>query len=293
MAECGRTRRVRVVPSHSAPAARHDRPGSITCLIQICVSGKFLSSTGVDPRGVDGDEEPRSGGVVTAERAPEDDAGAPGEAVVDGGAPAATAEPDDSWRRPTSRSHRSGEDAAAAEDDDAAAAPSRPRPPRPTSPLLTSPLADIPCRRSPARRLPDDAPAEAQPRSDDVADGPVAAARTSRRTHVRRGLVAAGVALVVAMSVAPSRCRAPATVSTDQTFVDAARTQGHVIAPGDQQTLIISAARKVCDRRESYGTAAERKATALSSAELVAIDQAFDTDVRGFTTLALNTYCAS
>ena len=229
------------------------------------------------PEGVDGDEEPRSVGVVTAERAPKDDAGAPGEAVVDGEALVETAEPEDS-SAPADEPEpdRTGEDA---EDDADAAAP--------LGAEASSP--DVP----PADSSPGDAPAEAQPRSDDVADVPAAAARTPRRTHVRRGLVAAGVALVVAMSVSAFAMRTPASVSADQTFVDAARTQGHVIAPGDQQTLIISAARKVCDRRESHGTAAERKATALSSAELVAIDQAFDTDVRGFTTLALNTYCAS
>jgi hypothetical protein len=248
------------------------------------------------PEGVDGDEEPRSGGVVTAERAPEDDAGTSGEALADGETLAPgealleTAEPDESTEtaEPDESTasadepepDQGGEVAVGAEADAEAVAPLD------ASPADVSP-ADVP----PSDVSPDDAPAEAQPR-DAVADPP-AAARTPRRTHVRRGLVAAGVALVVAMSVSAFAMRTPATVSADQTFVDAARTQGHVIAPGDQQTLIISAARKVCDRRESHGTAAERKATALSSAELVAIDQAFDTDVRGFTTLALNTYCAS
>ena len=224
---------------------------------------------------MDGDEQPRFGGVGTAERAPEVDAGAPREALVDGEALVETAEADEA-SADEAEPDQTGEDAVGVEDDAEAAAPLE---------AEASP-ADVP----PSDVSSDDAPADAQP--PDAAADPQAA-RTPRRTHVRRGLVAAGAALVVAMSVSAFAMRAPASVSADQAFVDAARTQGHVIAPGDQQTLIISAARKVCDRRESHGTAAERKATALSSAELVAIDQAFDTDVRGFTTLALNTYCAS
>src|SRR4051794_25768343 len=135
------------------------------------------------PEGVDGEEEPRSGGVVTAERAPDDDtgSGAPGEAladgetVADGDAPPGTAVPDDSSvSADEPEPDQTGDDALEAE---------------------ASP-ADV----APADDSPDDAPVEAQPRSDDV-DVPVAAARTRRRTHVRRGLVAAGVALLVAMSV--------------------------------------------------------------------------------------------
>jgi hypothetical protein len=126
--------------------------------------------------------------------------------------------------------------------------------------------------------------------SDPAAPSLVPAA-PPRRACLRRGLVAAGVALVVALAVSAFATAAP-PVSTDQRFVDTARSQGYVLA-GDQQVLVVSAARKICERRESHGTAAERRATALSSAELGAVQQAFPDDARAFTTLALDTYCPS
>jgi hypothetical protein len=108
---------------------------------------------------------------------------------------------------------------------------------------------------------------------------------------VRRGLAAAGVTLVVALSVSAFAMVGPTTSNVDQSFVDTARSQGHVVAPGDQETLVVSAARKICDRRENHSTVAERRATALSPEELGAVQQTFATDVRGFTSLALDTYC--
>jgi hypothetical protein len=113
-----------------------------------------------------------------------------------------------------------------------------------------------------------------------------------RRACVRRGLVAAVVALVVALAVSAFATAAPTPANVDQGFVDAARSQGYVAAP-DQQALVVSAARKICERRERHSTAAERRATALSSAELGAVQQTFADDVRVFTTLALDTYCPS
>ena len=183
---------------------------------------------------MDGDEEPRAGGIVTAESGT-DDAGS-GEAVADVDAPGA---------------------------DDA------------------EPV--------------DAVPAEAEARSDEPAATPPPAVPAPRRRHVRRGLIAAGAALAVALSVGAFALVGPATATTanvDQRFIEAAGTQGHVIAP-DQQPLVLSAARKICDRRESHDSAPERRATALSADELGAIQQSFATDVRGFTSLALDTYCPS
>ena len=108
---------------------------------------------------------------------------------------------------------------------------------------------------------------------------------------MRRGLAAAGVTLVVALSVSAFAMVGPTTSNVDQNFVDTARSQGHVVVPGDQETLVVSAARKICDRRENHSTVAQRRATALSPEELGAVQQTFATDVRGFTSLALDTYC--
>lgn len=133
--------------------------------------------------------------------------------------------------------------------------------------------------------------AEPETAAADPAVAPPTSRRTPRRTYVRRGLAAAGVALVVALSAGAFAMVGPTTANTDQSFVDTARSQGHVVASGDQQTLVVSAAHKICDRRESHSTVAERKATALSLEELGAVQQTFATDVRGFTALALDTYC--
>lgn len=166
------------------------------------------------------------------------------------------------------------------------------------APAEAPPVTDEP---EPAGGGPSEPAAEAHETAEPEA-GPAAAAppvvpptspRTPRRTYVRRGLAAAGVALVVALSVSAFSMVGPTTANTDQKFVDTARSQGHVVASGDQQTLIVSAAHKICDRRESHATVAERKATALSLDELDAIQQTFATDVRGFTALALDTYCPS
>ena len=196
---------------------------------------------------MDGDEEPRAGGIVTAESGT-DDAGSGDAVAADAGTDAA---------------------------DDAAAD-------------VDAPGADD---AEPA----DNVPAEAEARSDEPTVTPPAAVPAPRRRHVRRGLIATGAALAVALSVGAFALTGPATATTanvDQRFVEAAGTQGHVIAP-DQQPLVLSAARKICDRRESHDSAPERRATALSADELGAIQQSFATDVRGFTSLALDTYCPS
>jgi hypothetical protein len=137
-------------------------------------------------------------------------------------------------------------------------------------------------------------PAEPEAGGPAAADRPAAPpnrAHTPRRTRVRRGLAAAGVTLVVALSVSAFSMAGPTAANADQTFVDTARSQGHVVASGDQETLVVAAAHKICDRRESHSTDAERRATALSLEELGAVQQSFDGDVRGFTALALQTYC--
>jgi hypothetical protein len=126
--------------------------------------------------------------------------------------------------------------------------------------------------------------------ADPAPDAPRAA---PRRTYVRRGLAAAGVTLVVALSVSAFAMVGPTTTNVDQNFVDTARSQGHAVVPGDQETLVVSAARKICDRRENHSTVAQRRTTALSPEELGAVQQTFATDVRGFTSLALETYCPS
>jgi hypothetical protein len=112
-----------------------------------------------------------------------------------------------------------------------------------------------------------------------------------RRAFLRRGLVAAASSVAVALAVSAFATAGPASADVDQRFVDAARAQGYVVVPGDQRTLTVSAARKICDRKDNHATTEQRRATRLSSAEIAAVGQAFGGDVRGFTEIALTTYC--
>lgn len=120
---------------------------------------------------------------------------------------------------------------------------------------------------------------------------PVAAAPRRRPAFPRRGLVAAALSVVVALAVSAFATAGPATVDVDQRFVDAARERGYAVVSGEQRALTVSAARKICDRKDNHATAEQRRATRLSSTEIAAVGQAFGDDVRVFTDLALTTYC--
>jgi hypothetical protein len=79
----------------------------------------------------------------------------------------------------------------------------------------------------------------------------------------------------------------------DQYFVDSVRAQGRAVAGGQQQELLVSAARKICERRANHATVAQRRATAMSSEELATVEKVFGQDSRSFTVLALHNYCSS
>lgn len=114
---------------------------------------------------------------------------------------------------------------------------------------------------------------------------PVRAGRTQDRRSALAVVLLVAVLAVVALVVAVPR-------DADRRFVDAARAEGHPIAPGLQQELLVSGARKICQRMHSHRTDAQRRATALSPAEVGAFTATFVDDARGFTVLALDTYCA-
>jgi hypothetical protein len=114
-----------------------------------------------------------------------------------------------------------------------------------------------------------------------------------RRSPLRRGLAVGAVAVVVALAVSAFASVGSAPGEVDQGFVDTTRSQGYTVDPGKQQALLVSAAHKICDRRENHSTVEDRKATALSSEELGVVTNTFAGNARAFTTLALETYCAS
>jgi hypothetical protein len=135
-------------------------------------------------------------------------------------------------------------------------------------------------------------PAEAPTAGDPATTAATVAPIPSRkRVSLRRGAAVAAAVLVGALAVSAFSTVVPSSGDADQHFVDTARSQGRVVAGGDQQALLVSAARKICDRRGSHTTVAQRRATALSSDELAVIQQTFAGDTRGFTALALDTYC--
>jgi len=117
--------------------------------------------------------------------------------------------------------------------------------------------------------------------------------RPRLRPYLRRGAVALVAAGFVAVGVGAFAWTTPSPEGANQRFVEAAQSQGHVVAPGEQETLVISAARKICDRRITHDTDQERRATALNSDEIAAVGTAFGADTRDFTTLALETFCSS
>ncbi len=259
------------------------------------------------PETVDGDRGPRPGGTVAVDGVGEDGDGAavdirvvapPPEAREDGDAPAGPdhgpGEPDTAGRASdgADAAERAADTADTAERaaDTAARASDATDTADPTDTADTAERAAVgsagEAADEPASGVPGAGPGGASDRG-----GSTVVVRP-RRACVRRGLVAAVMALVVALAVSAFATAAPTPANVDQGFVDAARSQGYVAAP-DQQALVVSAARKICERRERHSTAAERRATALSSAELGAVQQTFADDVRVFTTLALDTYCPS
>jgi hypothetical protein len=117
----------------------------------------------------------------------------------------------------------------------------------------------------------------------------------SRGVRVRRVAVAvtASVGTVLAVSAFGGAGSAGAgTGAPVRPFVDAARAEGRTVPPGADEALLESAAHKVCGRREHRTTTAERHAYALTVPEIDVVRTSFGDDARGFTTLALDTYCS-
>ena len=132
----------------------------------------------------------------------------------------------------------------------------------------------------------------------DTADAAVVFAKQSgsapRRLdpYLRRGVIALVAVGAVALAVSAVAWIVPSLDSANRRFIEEAQSHGHTIAPGEQQMLVLSAARKVCVRKVTHDTIRERRSTALSSAELAAVGAVFGPRTRDFTALALDTYCS-
>ena len=138
--------------------------------------------------------------------------------------------------------------------------------------------------------------------TDDVATDDAAAVlvgaelvgSTPRRLgpYLRRGVVALVAVGVVALAVSAFAWVVPSLDGANRRFIEEAQSHGHAIVPGEQEMLVLSAARKVCDRKVTHETIRERRSTALTSQELAAVGAAFGAKTREFTALALDTYCS-
>ena len=110
--------------------------------------------------------------------------------------------------------------------------------------------------------------------------------------YLRRGVVALVAVGVVALAVSAFAWVVPSLDGANRRFIEEAQSHGHAIAPGEQEMLVLSAARKICDRKVTHDTIRERRSTALTSAELAAVGAVFGARTRDFTALALDTYCS-
>ena len=109
--------------------------------------------------------------------------------------------------------------------------------------------------------------------------------------YLRRGVVALVAVGVGALAVSAFAWVVPSLEGANRQFIEEAQSHGHAIAPGEQEMLVLSAARKICDRKVTHDTVRERRSTALTSAELAAVGAVFGPRTRDFTALALDTYC--
>jgi Protein of unknown function (DUF732) len=238
---------------------------------------------------VDGDEERRSGGVAVLGDAPRAE-DADTDVAPDGG----------------SEDVRDADEVTVGDPDGLPADES----PADESPADESPADESPADESPADESPadessadedgaaptDEATVDASPEEAGafgVTEAVAAGKPVRRKWSLRRSVAIAAVVLAAALAVSAFATSGSPATTGDSYFLDTARSQGHTIAPGRQEGLLVSAAHKICDRRESHSTTAERRATALSTDELHAVNQSFGGDSRAFTVLALDTFCSS
>ena len=110
-------------------------------------------------------------------------------------------------------------------------------------------------------------------------------ARRTARITVVCGVAAIGLAVFGQGYLGWSKAQA------DQRFVAAVRAEGRTVEPGTTQVLVVSAAHKLCQRRDGE-TYSERRDATLSGDEIEAVRRTFGDDDRAFTKVALRTYCS-
>ena len=100
------------------------------------------------------------------------------------------------------------------------------------------------------------------------------------------------VASVGAMlGVSAAGVAAPPRAAVDQHFLAEVRGHGHAVAQGEDEALVVSAARKICQRRDGR-TYVQRRGATLTSDELAAVKRSFGDDSQGFIAVATGTFCS-
>jgi Protein of unknown function (DUF732) len=120
-------------------------------------------------------------------------------------------------------------------------------------------------------------------------------ARPSRTVRVLRALTATAVIGGVTLALSafgPNYLeRVWSSARADQRFVAAVQAQGRTVEPGADEGLVLSAAHKLCERRDVSVSSAERRASTLTPEEIEAVRKTFGDDSEAFIKVATRTYC--
>jgi hypothetical protein len=118
-------------------------------------------------------------------------------------------------------------------------------------------------------------------------------AKPSRGVRIFRavGLVVACGGVALALTAFGPDFLDRSTARADQRFVAAVEAQGRPVGPEANQTLVIQAARKVCESPQGEASAAQRRASALTTEEIDAVRQTFGDDSTAFLKVAKRSYC--
>ncbi len=108
--------------------------------------------------------------------------------------------------------------------------------------------------------------------------------------RLRRAAVVLAASFTAMLGVSAAGVAEPPAGVVDQRFLTELRHRGHVVAPGTDEEVLISAARKLCGLRDGR-TSVQRRA-ALTGQEVDGIRRVFGDDPQAFIKVATKTYCA-
>lgn len=108
--------------------------------------------------------------------------------------------------------------------------------------------------------------------------------------RLRRATVVLIASMGAMLGLSAAGVAEPPAAAVDQRFLVDVRERGHVVAVGTDEELLVSAARKLCKRRDTQSYEKRRTAT-LNSDELEAVQRSFGGDSQAFIKLATRSYC--